>query len=222
MDWVRFMIISFLFILLIIFISNIRISIRWRRDGKNDMIIIKLKALFGLIRIQKEIPILTLEDTLSGFSLHFDTVHEQNSENGSSSTMITPPEVKKNWRNWKELVDQYRDVIPYFRRLLRIIYIKKLDWRTSVGTGEAAETGTITGSIWNIKALVITVISQYLTMDTQPRYDVRAHFSEPLFHTEGECILQISVGKATFVAIGALKSLRKGRERKWQNIQSKA
>ncbi|TGU50333.1 DUF2953 domain-containing protein, partial [Mesorhizobium sp. M00.F.Ca.ET.186.01.1.1] len=92
-------------------------------------------------------------------------------------------QVKRWFHNYRELVDRVRDLLPLIRDLCKQIHCTKLEWHTLLGTGQAAETGAITGVIWGVKSLIVGVLSHSISLRTMPALSVQPVWNDAVIQT---------------------------------------
>lgn len=205
-------------ILTLIWFSSVRIGIFYKREQENDLIKVEVGLLNGLIPIRKEIPALNFKE--EGIQLKERTKSKKKTTN-KEKKRITYAEIKEYRKQFNQWVDQ----VVYFHRILKNflakIKVKKLSWWSRIGTGDAAETGILSGLVWGIKSGLITVIRHFLQMKKEPEIIIEPSFMQACLHTQFECIVQFRLGDAILAGIKFMINWKKGRGARWQNTQFK-
>jgi hypothetical protein len=193
-----------------ILFSKISIEIIWKREHGNDRGEIKFKALWGLIRFRYKIPKIDFVNLTEGIQW------EQEGPTGEK-------EVQFNWEKVQQLKEIYRqfkdqiDIIQkYFRLFLQKVTCSHFEWSTSFGTGDAAESGVLTGVIWGVKSTLVGMISGMLRWKQPPRLSVVPYFNQRLLQTYFHSIISFRVGHAIVILFQILREVRQRRERLWQ------
>lgn len=221
MKFVLALILAFSMLLTIIFFTTIQIHVHAGRKGKDDLIKTRIKAWFGLIRFQNEFSVIKLSEDFSGIIYQME-LESPSEPLDQKEFKLTPNETMQLYQriyNWIKNVYMMNKIIKKF---LRSIRVDKFNWRTGIGSGDAAETGTITGIIWGVKASMIGLFSSYVTLRAIPRIHVQPFFNEKRLETEFEGIFRLRIGNAMLAGIRILLNLRKRRDSKWQNTLFKA
>lgn len=86
----------------------------------------------------------------------------------------------------------------------QFLRIEELEWRTEIGTGDAAATGLAVGSLWALKSTVVGVLARYHVFLRAPRLAVTPAFDKPRFALEIRCIFRFSLGD---IIVAVLKRL---------------
>lgn len=134
---------------------------------------------------------------------------------------ITKDKVQWVKKQMNTVISHVHDFYPTIQKFLKHIQCKELSWHTSMGIGDAAATGTITGIIWSIKSIILATMTNYIVLRTFPRLSVQPVWNQTVIHTQFRCILTLKLGHAIVTGIRILLKLRKGRERKWQTTPSR-
>lgn len=208
-----------LFFLLILF-SNLHIELRAKRKGSDDYIRIRLNMWFGLIRFQKEYSFLDLSKQLS---VEYRTTTEVKSspiaEDQSAFSLSELPQLNRKLKRFLQRVHHLKRIMKFF---LGRVYVQKIVWHTGIGSGEAAETGTLTGLVWGMKTSLIGLLSTQVILQSTPDLYVQPYFNEKKFETEFEGMFRFRIGYAILAGIRILLNLRKRRDNSWQNTLFRA
>jgi hypothetical protein len=105
--------------------------------------------------------------------------------------------------------------------MLRKVTCEQLSWGTTVGTGDAAETGVLTGLIWTIKSILLGIVAGYIRWDQSPQLEVAPQFNQAILEIRFHSIIRFRLGHAILAITRLLAHMRKGRGRKWQIIPFK-
>jgi hypothetical protein len=105
--------------------------------------------------------------------------------------------------------------------MLRKVTCEKLSWGTTVGTGDAAETGVLIGLIWTIKSILLGLAAGYIRWDQSPQLEVAPQFNRAILEIQFHSIIRFRLGHAILAITRLLTHMRKGRGRKWQIIPFK-
>jgi hypothetical protein len=205
----------------IVVFSSVRIGIHFQRVHDNDQLAIDIKALFGLVHLKYEVPVLKLKERFS--SVEVKTEVESGNENitlRAARKTITPNMVMQMAQKSRQSLRYVHGFLDWVKQTLAYIRCEKLTWYSKIGTGDAAETGVLTGLVWGVKTSLLGYGLRHLSLRTVPSVNVIPLYDQRLFHSELKCILRIRVGHAILAGMRFLPRFLKGKggEGKWQNI----
>jgi hypothetical protein len=206
-------------LLVLILLTPLHIQITYRRIEDNDHLVVTVRAWFGLIRVKKEVPILRLhmDDIRPEIVAKVREEHEKHRDK-----MIDWETVQKWSDQYHYWLEQVHDLQPIIRQALRRVYCRQIEWNTVLGAGDAAATGVLTGLVYGVKSVIVSVFSHYLTMYTVPRISVQPLWDTKAVRTRFSCRLQFRVVFAAAAGVRILLKIRKGRQRKWQAAPTRA
>lgn len=208
---------------ILVFITPVQIMLFYGRVGENDHVIVELSAWFRLIRRKYEIPMVFLKQSEAGPELvaKVETVQQKNRTKEKIKD-LTRKQMNKWYHNYRDLLEKIHDLQPMFSQLFKRIRCTKLDWHTVMGTGQASETGALTGIIWGVKSMLIGVISHSISLRVIPRMSVQPTWNQAMIRTQFHCVLHLTLGHIIVVSAKMYFQLRKGRDRKWRTAPSEA
>lgn len=206
-------------ILLLIVISHIRIELMYKREGEMDEGKLQVKALFGLLRYTVRFPKLDFEGITKGVTV--DTKWNTTTTNtttftGKANGQINEFTLRKAQEAFIETLEKVQDFYPLVRNFCSKIVCDQFEWKTHVGTGDAAEAGILAGLVWGIKSFMVGLIGSYIRWKKPPDLDVIPDFHQFVLDTYFHSILRFRVWHAIVVMTRLRIQMRKGRERKWQ------
>ncbi|MFD0586856.1 DUF2953 domain-containing protein [Paenibacillus sp. GCM10027627] len=195
-----------------------------RKVGDKEDAELSVKALFGLIRYRFEIPFmrftgtsLKVEEKISSSGAGLNSWKDFNDE-------IDAEKVESAIDKYKQILHLIKDLRGWIRGTLARVKLTDWQWTTSLGTGDAMWTAMATGAVWSVKTSIVGVLSQMVSLKSQPIMSVNANFQNPSFTTEWSCIAQIRFGYAILAGLQLLVRMKKwkGGVKAWQNILFKA
>lgn len=204
--------------------SPIVIGVKFKKTGKDEMMEVNVKALYGIVRYKREVPFMKFDGTsvklqetsnLSGAGL--DAEKQFDGE-------IDPDKVKSAIDKYKQVLHLIRGLKGWMRKTLGKVKLTEWHWNTSVGTGDAMWTAMATGMLWTLQSSILGVLSQWVKLQAEPDMGVRPDYRHPAFATEWSCIAQIRFGYAILAGLQLLVRMKKwkGGVKAWQNILFKA
>ncbi|AOT68125.1 hypothetical protein Gferi_00135 [Geosporobacter ferrireducens] len=196
-------IIVFIFcILLIIFFMPISIRIQIKKDQRDDRIALTFKTLFGLVNYKMELPIIDwIISPKQEPILEIDTKTK-------ADMAPNPKTKKKNFLDLKEIDHYQKRFSNFFERYYKVllyiskkIVLKSFQWKTILGTGDAAITGTIIGVVWAVKGILVSILQNHIRCEDIDIL-VNPSFQEQRFITNLDSIIHVKTGH---IIIAALK-----------------
>lgn len=203
----------FLLFLLIIF-TKLTVTLDLNHIGDNDQFKIKFRAWFGLLRYTINIPLVKIDkDEPKLIVKQEQKMGSEKADNKVKETedKVTPEDALNGLSDIKEITQHIVGLHKIIRKFLRKIRIKKLEWHSQFGIGDAAHTGLLTGAAWTIKGGVIGLLSQYMKLQTTPVVTITPEFNQFCSRTKLQCIFQFRIGQAILAGIQFIKYWKGGR-----------
>lgn len=215
-------IVSVLILLLIVFLTRLTVTIHLQKNGRDDRINVKVEAWFRLIQIMADIPIVRLAEDLNGTEYRVEMKKNKKRNMVETDLKVTRGELKTSFDRLKQLFYSVNDLHIILKHVLKSVRLMKLEWRTKIGTDDAAETGVLVGIGWSVKTVILRLLQRYLTVCTIPTIDVTPSFQQACLEIDFSCMIRFRIGNAIIAGIRMLKNLQRRRDTKWQNTQFKA
>lgn len=206
-------------LLLLIVISHVQIELEYKREGELDEGKVQVKALYGLLRHTLRLPKVDYEGVKKGISLDAEwntTTTNATTDTGETDQTINRFTLQKAQESYKDNLEKIQDFYPLVRYFCSKIVCKQFEWKTRVGTGDAAEAGVLTGLVWGVKSFIVGLLGSYIRWGNPPDLDVMPNFNQFVLDTFFHSILRFRVWHAIVVITRLRIQMRKGRERKWQ------
>ncbi|MCS1350864.1 DUF2953 domain-containing protein [Mechercharimyces sp. CAU 1602] len=210
----------FLLLILLLF-TSVRLHLIYRRVGEDDRADLTILLLWGLIRFRYDLPSLNLS---SQGNIEVRTEKTNASATKKEETWkdrITAGTVVRLRGQFKRMQEDVVGLSDIIKRFLNHMYCERLMWHTRIGTGDAAETGVLTGMGWGIKTTLISVIRLYIEWDCEPDLQLVPHFNEAILETDLECMIRFRVGQAILMGIRLVRYSRKGGNLEWPSTPYK-
>lgn len=206
------LIISIIVVLIIsILYSNLKIKLNFSRYDEDDNLTISVSGLYGIFKYTKNISIMDLikeKNDMPALKINTEVlVGSKDKKINKDKSIYNMYEIERIINNYKTIYIKYQ---PYIRQIKKNLVFNNISWSTKVGTGDAAETAILTGSIWAIKAFIIIYISKNykcsnLLVNVIPDYNINT------FETSIDCIFSIKLGYIINVDIKTLlKEIKDG------------
>lgn len=215
MIWLILILVFFLMLLLLLF-SNVKIGLFYKREDNNDRIKIEIGLLNGLIPIRLKIP--GLKATEHGVEFN-EKVQGYGKNLNKEKRNISIKDLKIYHEKIQELLERIVGLQKIMKQFMAKIKIVKFSWWSRIGTGDAAETGVLSGIVWGIKGGIVMLLSHFMSLRSKPAIQIEPSFIQACLYTEFECIVQFRIGNAILAGIRMFIHLRKGRKVRWENTQ---
>ncbi|MCJ7839718.1 DUF2953 domain-containing protein [Lederbergia sp. NSJ-179] len=205
MQWlVVFILCFFIFIIIFIFVLllTIQMSISTILSLSNIKIRIKASIFFGLLHFQK---VFDLSDLLS---IQIDETEDQDFKD--------LPSFLHDLANFPQNFKPFQKILA---RFLNKIKIKQFEWRTTIGLGDAADTGVASGAIWSLKGTLVSWVRNYLSFYQKPLLDVQPNYQQMTFESTCQCMMQIKVGNAIWTAYRLARQWKKYKKQQFSHTE---
>ncbi|MFS0636658.1 DUF2953 domain-containing protein [Mesobacillus foraminis] len=212
MKWLLLLSLLALALIVVITVTKVKILIYFYHGKDNDFINMEVRAWGGLIRYKKEIPMIAVDDDSP--SLVFEEEAGLGPDEEPAETQekqLEQDEVIKGFHDLKALLEHIVGMHVLVRQFLRKVTIKKLEWHTVIGIGDAASTAVLSGTVWAMKGGIIGLLSRYMRLAELPVVTVTPNFQQFMSQIQLKCIFQIRIGNAIWAGIKLIKYWRGGR-----------
>lgn len=205
-------------LILIILITKVKIFLDYFHGNDNDHLKITIKAWGGLIKYKVEIPVIKVDDNSPTI------VAEQKISTGpdekmkqDKATQVGKTDLLNSLNDFNQLLTHVAGLHKIIRDFLSKITLRKIEWHTMVGVGDAAATGVITGAFWAVKGGVIGLLSHYMKLKDMPVMSITPSFQHAVSITSFKCMIQVRVGHAILAGIKLVKYWKGG----WPDFKTK-
>ncbi|WP_409297225.1 DUF2953 domain-containing protein [Peribacillus sp. SCS-26] len=181
-----------LFFFAILALTRLRLEISCSGVEPSHSAAIRLSAWKGLVSFRKEFPI-----SLKG--PEFSVPDQQIS-------------TADFFRIGKIFFSEENKMPGILKKFLKKVKIRKFDWQTVIGTGNAAHTAVLTGAVYGIKSTIIGVLTHYLVVDEMPHYKIEPLYQGEYSRTSLLCIVEFKIGNAILTGLLILREWNKHRQ----------
>lgn len=204
MSWILVIAVIFLALLFLFFFTKVKIKIHYCHEQHGDDFYIKFRALFGILRYTIAVPKVKLDEDSRAISVQ-TTMGTGESIDKQITDDISWQDIINSFENIHGLIDHISRLHTIIRNILSRVKVKKFEWHSVAGTGDAAYTGMLTGGFLGIKGSIIGMLTAYLHFTRHPSYSVTPSFGQAVFNTSLTCIFQVRIGEAILAAIKLLR-----------------
>jgi hypothetical protein len=218
MKWVLLTILLLTVLAIIILITKVKILLDYYHGNDNDHLKVTVRAWGGLIKYKVEIPVIKVDDN-SPTIVAEEKVQTGLNENikKEKSVQVDKTDMLNSFNDFKQLLTHIAGLHKIIRDFLKKVMLRKIEWHTMVGVGDAAATAVITGAFWAVKGGVIGVLSHYMKLKDMPVMTITPSFQHAVSITSFKCMIQFRVGHAILAGIKLVKYWKGG----WPEFKTK-
>jgi hypothetical protein len=194
---------SLLALFVLVMFSNIKVRVRYVREGENDELDTNISAVFGLVQLKYKVPTIELKPWLRGIRVD---VSKKESSDLLPTLDFTREEMQMFAARIRTLIAHMRDYKAWLAGALQHVHIVQFRWETRFGLTDAPETGIASGVVWSLKSMVVGLMSRWVTLDERPVMMVTPLFQNPKFRTD--VLVRTKVRVFRVLAIGGMLMFR--------------
>lgn len=196
MKWVYIVIFMLAMFCLLIIFSKIKIQIKYARESDTNHFIINIKALYGLLHIEKKSELKSKMDKLAIGIKSQDTndsdLKKDKKPNKFNFTLKEFYYKIKDFIQFLERTDNLSGVILGFTRKVKI---NRLFLKIEFGEADAAKTAQKYGVYWSIVGSELAFIQTVFDLVIYPEIVILPIFHQRTFSMELNCITEFRVGQ---------------------------
>lgn len=207
MKWVLIIVLALLALILLISFIKLKIKVYILHSEEKNHIRIKFMALFGLISYTYNVPFIKVDEESPSIVIKSEQkVGEENKTTTSEKKQkITANEIHTKIQQAKEMLEKVVHLHAIIKKFISRISIHKLEWKTVIGVGDAAQTGMATGVLWSLKGSLVGILSVYTKLKAKPDLAITPFFQEVFLRTSVICIFSFRIGHAILGALRVVK-----------------
>ena len=187
---------------------KLRIKVDILHNEENNHIKIKMMVLFGLISYTYKVPLIKVDEENLSLVVKSETLAGSSAEKTTTSeqkTRITPHDVMEKIRQAKEFLEHVVYLRGIVKKFVNHITIHRLEWSSSFGLGDAAQTGMATGTLWALKGGIVGILAHYMRLKSKPVIAITPFFLENVVRTKVICIFSFRIGYAILGGLRVVK-----------------
>lgn len=210
MSVVIIVIVAVILFLLLVAFMKISVTMVFRHAEDDDEYKIVVRTLFGLIRYTIRVPLIKLETEPESPGVALVHKEGMGGTRGKEEkkSKWTPKDIADFFRQVRQFLKQVVDLHEIMKQFYRHVTITKWEWRTKIGTGDAASTGLIVGLGWSLKYAVIGAVSRYTKMKAIPVMMIVPTYERAVSETAFLCMFQFRIGHAMLAGLRVMKHWR--------------
>ncbi|RXS88610.1 DUF2953 domain-containing protein [Geobacillus sp. PK12] len=210
-------------LLLLVAWMKVSVTVVFRHMKDDDECKIVVRTLFGLLRYTVRIPLIKVEMDSDAPGVAF--LHKKGVEGTRGKEekkgKLTLKKIADLFRQLKRFLEQVVDLHEIMKQFYRHVTITKWEWKTRIGTGDAASTGLLVGLGWSLKYMIIGAASRYMNMKTTPAVAIVPAYDRAASETVFLCMIQFRIGHAMVAGLRVVKHWRGQRPPKRDPLAAK-
>lgn len=208
-------------VVIIIMLTELKLWFHLTQKQNRLYLAIKATIWFGLIQVQKEWQLMQLAfKNIPELIYHTETETKGEPVHKEKHSLSLSKLIRLK-RQMERMIKQIKDLKVIIIRFARKINLDCLEWRSSLGTGYADETGVLLGIAWAVKAAITGLLQRYVKMGAPPQLSIHPYFREKKWETDLQCMIRFRIGYAILAGIRILLNLRKRRDSLWKSTPFK-
>ncbi|MBP2241409.1 hypothetical protein J2Z40_001972 [Cytobacillus eiseniae] len=208
MKWLLIALIILLLLIILLIVTRLNIYLYYYHNNDNDHLKIECKAWFGLIKYKKDIPLIKVDDNSPTIVMKEEkSAGEQEIE----TKQYSAKDLLNSMQDTNEILNHVISLHKIVRKFLKKISVKRFEWHTMFGLGDAAYTGMLTGGLWAVKGSMIGLLSNYMKLKESPYMTITPQFQFAVSQTIISCIFQFRIGHAIVAAFKLIKYWKGGK-----------
>lgn len=212
MTTILYIILGILLLFLLIVMTKVNININYVHRNDDDELKVKV-SLWKITVYRVSAPLIKIDENSASI-----VVAERHSVGGGEGSRDLGEE-KKVKITFQEILDKLEETKEFLRhvvgfhkivrRFLKHVNVGDLKWKSQVGIGDAALTGTLSGLVWSIKGLFIGILSNYMNLKERPEIEINPNFQTAISQTYFQCMISFRLGQAIVAALLIVRHWRR-------------
>lgn len=212
MKWLIIVLIILFILLVAIVLTKLTVILDYYHGNDNDHLKLEFKIWFGMIKYKKEIPLIKIDDNSPTIVVKDKTKTGRNEKTSKEDVkQVDKKDIFNSLNDAKELLQHVVKLHHIVRNFLRKVSVKRVEWHTVIGVGDAAYTGVATGAIWGLKGSIVGIVSHYMKLKEMPRMTVTPYFQHKVTQSRFRCMIQFRIGQAMLAGLKLIKFWKGGR-----------
>lgn len=205
MVWFTIIIGILLFLLIVISLSTIHISIYFVHRNDNSNIQVNFK-MYHFLKYKLNVPLIMVDAQDHSLKIREekDTTLGQKKE----KKKITFLQLKNQYQSFKKMLKHINHFYQILAAFLKKMKMKKVEWHSAIGLGEASSSAIAAGAVWGFKGIAIQVLNTFFKLEESPNVSVVPVFQGMHSETRFSCMISFKIGHAIVVMLKILKSWR--------------
>ncbi|MBH0159764.1 DUF2953 domain-containing protein [Fictibacillus sp. 26RED30] len=205
MVWFTIIIGILLFLLIVISLSTIHISIYFVHRNDNSNIQVNFK-MYHFLKYKLNVPLIMVD--AQDHSVKIREEKETTLGQKKEKKKITFLQLKNQYQSFKKMLKHINHFYQILAAFLKKMKMKKVEWHSAIGLGEASSSAIAAGAVWGFKGIAIQVLNTFFKLEESPNVSVVPVFQGMHSETRFSCMISFKIGHAIVVMLKILKSWR--------------
>ncbi|MFK7696483.1 DUF2953 domain-containing protein [Paenibacillus sp. HJGM_3] len=193
-------------------LSSVYLHVHFSKLGQNDRFHIRVKALFGLIKLDYEVPKLKLSGLKALLYEGEMSVNGKTASVSDGAGVIDRRKIMQFFEQTKLLLTHTEGLNAWTKETMRLLKCTEFRWTTRVGLNDAPETAVLTGLIWALKSSILHLAAKRIRLQAQPVIHVFPLYNRLHFTTEFLAEGHLRAGSALWAGLKLLRRIAKAKE----------
>ncbi|HET7616070.1 MAG TPA: DUF2953 domain-containing protein [Bacillales bacterium] len=180
-------------IITLIMVSTVNMNIYYRHHRHEDTIVLRFR-LWGINMYTYKIPGISFDEQSA--SVVMKQEKKKGPANEKNEIQLSKDDILRRIRSFHALLSHIYGFSRIVRHFFSKMKVRKFVWHTQFGLGDAAATGSATGSIWAVKGNVIGLLDRFFQLQTRPEISVVPLWQGEKAETELQCMISFRIGHA--------------------------
>lgn len=205
MVWVTIIIGILLLLLIVISFSTIHISIYFVHRNDNSNIQVNFK-MYRFLKYRLNVPLIMVDT--QDHSVKIREEKQTTLGKKKEKKKISFSQIKKQIHSFKQMLKHINHFYQILAAFLKKMRVKKVEWHSAIGLGEASSSAIAAGTVWGFKGIAIQVLNAFFKLEGSPNVTVVPVFQGMHSETRFSCMISFKIGHAIVVMLKILKSWR--------------
>ncbi|WP_017726573.1 DUF2953 domain-containing protein [Halalkalibacterium ligniniphilum] len=197
-----YVLILFLFLLLFLAITKITVRIQYCHTADDDLLEVKVSA-WKYLKYTFSAPLIKIDENSP--TLVVEKEKHLGNKDDKKRVQLSVKEILHNIQLFQDFLQHVIGFYRILRWLLKRIHLKKLEWSSHLGLGDAAQTGMLLSMVWTLKGMVAGLFGNYMRMHSMPKLSITPHYQELISETRFSCMFSFRLGYAIGASILVVK-----------------
>lgn len=180
---------------LIFLLYPFRLHISYDTTKNNTMLVVSLLMFGNALRVPLNISLTDVRKRLE----HVISDSDKTSSPADASDTSLSARIDHMIRSLQHVFkQQIRPAVQFtYQTIRRVDACEQFVWRTTLGTGDAAETALLVGTLWSTKHVITSFLADFIRFSVPPALHVEAEWDTPRLQVQFHCIFRFRIGKLT-------------------------
>ncbi|KZE64581.1 hypothetical protein AWM68_10580 [Fictibacillus phosphorivorans] len=206
MNWILILLGILLFLFILFCVSTIHITVYFIHRNDNSDITVTLR-MYRFIKYKLNVPLIAVDAEDHSIKIREEKQGTMGQKK-EKKKKVSFQQIKKQYRYSIKMLKHIHHFYKILAAFLKKIKVKKVEWHSAVGLGEASSSAIAAGTVWGFKGIAIQVLNTFFKLEGSPNISVVPVFQGMHSETRFSCMFSFKIGHAIVVMLKILKSWR--------------